>query len=42
MSDHIDTLDDLNKHIPLKQKLVSAHQVINVLPSQYTIQKPGY
>ncbi|MGB5276594.1 MAG: HD domain-containing phosphohydrolase [Gammaproteobacteria bacterium] len=28
MSDHIDTLDDLNKHIPLKQKLVSAHQVI--------------
>ena len=28
MSDHIDTLEDLNKHIPLKQKLVSAHQVI--------------
>lgn len=28
MSDHIDTLDDLNKHIPLKQKLTSAHQVI--------------
>jgi HD-GYP domain-containing protein (c-di-GMP phosphodiesterase class II) len=28
MSDHIDTLDDLNKHIPLKHKLVSAHQVI--------------
>jgi HD-GYP domain-containing protein (c-di-GMP phosphodiesterase class II) len=33
MSTHIDTLDDLNKHIPLKQKLVSAHQVIkNSLP----------
>ncbi len=29
MPDHIDTLDDLNKHIPLKEKLVSAHQVIN-------------
>ncbi len=28
MSDHIDTLDDLNKHIPLKQKLTSAHRVI--------------
>jgi HD-GYP domain-containing protein (c-di-GMP phosphodiesterase class II) len=28
MSDHIDTLDDLNKHIPLKQKLISAHSVI--------------
>ena len=28
MSYHIDTLDDLNKHIPLKQKLTSAHQVI--------------
>lgn len=28
MSDHIDTLDDLNKHIPLKQKLISAHRVI--------------
>jgi len=28
MSTHIDTLEDLNKHIPLKQKLVSAHQVI--------------
>ena len=33
MSTHIDTLEDLNKHIPLKQKLVSAHQVIkNSLP----------
>ena len=33
MSTHIDTLEDLNKHIPLKQKLVSAHQVIkNNLP----------
>ncbi len=29
MSDHIDTLDDLNRHVPLKQKLVSAHRVIN-------------
>jgi HD-GYP domain-containing protein (c-di-GMP phosphodiesterase class II) len=28
MADHIDTLEDLNKHIPLKQKLASAHQVI--------------
>jgi HD-GYP domain-containing protein (c-di-GMP phosphodiesterase class II) len=28
MSDHIDTLDDLNKHIPLKEKLISAHKVI--------------
>jgi HD-GYP domain-containing protein (c-di-GMP phosphodiesterase class II) len=28
MPDHIDTLDDLNKHIPLKEKLVSAHHVI--------------
>ena len=28
MSDHIDTLDDLNKHIPLKLKLTSAHEVI--------------
>ena len=33
MSDHIDTLGDLNKHLPLKQKLASAHQVIrNSLP----------
>ena len=28
MSNHIDTLNDLNKHIPLKEKLVSAHRVI--------------
>ena len=28
MSGHVDTLDDLNKHIPLKQKLISAHRVI--------------
>ena len=28
MSDHIDSLDDLNRHIPLKQKLISAHEVI--------------
>jgi len=28
MTIHIDTLDDLNKHIPLKQKLVSIHQVV--------------
>ncbi|HEB82853.1 MAG TPA: HD domain-containing protein [Gammaproteobacteria bacterium] len=28
MSEHIDTLDDLNKHIPLKEKLVRIHQVI--------------
>jgi HD-GYP domain-containing protein (c-di-GMP phosphodiesterase class II) len=28
MVDHIDTLEDLNKHIPLKQKIVSIHQVI--------------
>lgn len=28
MSDHIDTLDDLNRHIPLKQKLTSAHRAI--------------
>ena len=28
MSDHIDSLGDLNKHLPLKQKLVSAHRVI--------------
>lgn len=28
MPDHIDTLYDLNKHIPLKEKLISAHQVI--------------
>lgn len=33
MSDHIDTLNDLNRHIPLKEKLISAHQVIkNSLP----------
>ncbi len=33
MSDHVDTLADLNRHIPLKEKLVSAHQVIkNNLP----------
>ena len=33
MSGHVDTLDDLNKHIPLKQKLISAHRVIkNNLP----------
>jgi HD-GYP domain-containing protein (c-di-GMP phosphodiesterase class II) len=28
MPDHIDTLDALNKHIPLKDKLVSAHKVV--------------
>ncbi len=28
MSDHIDSLDDLNRHVPLKQKLISAHEVI--------------
>lgn len=28
MPDHVDTLDDLNKHIPLKDKLISAHRVI--------------
>ncbi len=28
MSYHIDSLYDLNRHIPLKQKLVSAHRVI--------------
>ena len=28
MPDHIDTLDDLNKHIPLKEKLVRAHREI--------------
>ena len=28
MFDHIDSLEDLNKHIPLKDKLVSAHQAI--------------
>ncbi|MBE9568389.1 MAG: HD-GYP domain-containing protein [Proteobacteria bacterium] len=28
MVDHIDTLADLNKHISLKQKIVSIHQVI--------------
>ncbi len=33
MPNHIDNLDDLNRHIPLKQKLVSAHQVIkNSMP----------
>ena len=33
MPDHIDTLYDLNKHIPLKEKLISAHQVIkNSMP----------
>lgn len=28
MSDHIDTLDDLNNHLPLKEKLASIHQVV--------------
>jgi len=28
MSDHIDTLDDLNRHLPLKEKLISAHRAI--------------
>ena len=28
MPDHIDSLHDLNRHIPLKEKLVSAHKVI--------------
>ncbi len=28
MFDHIDILDELNKHLPLKEKLRSAHQVI--------------
>ncbi len=28
MSDHIDSLDDLNRHIPLKEKLISAHKAI--------------
>ncbi|MES0328310.1 MAG: HD domain-containing phosphohydrolase [Gammaproteobacteria bacterium] len=28
MPDHIDTLDDLNKHIPLNEKLVRAHREI--------------
>ena len=28
MSDHVDTLESLNKHMPLKEKLISAHQVI--------------
>ena len=26
--DHIDTLDDLNRHIPLKEKLISAHRAL--------------
>ena len=29
MSDHIDTLDNLNKQISLKEKLISAHSTIN-------------
>ena len=33
MTHHIDTLENLNKHIPLREKLVSAHEVIkNNLP----------
>ena len=33
MSDHIDSLEDLNRHVPLKQKLISAHEVIrNSMP----------
>lgn len=28
MFEHIDTLEDLNKHIPLKEKLVSAHKAV--------------
>lgn len=28
MSDHVDTLEALNKHMPLKEKLIRAHQVI--------------
>jgi HD-GYP domain-containing protein (c-di-GMP phosphodiesterase class II) len=28
MPDHIDSLDDLNRHIPLKEKLISAHKGI--------------
>ena len=28
MPDHIDALHNLNKHIPLKEKLTSAHQTI--------------
>lgn len=28
MSDHVDTLEALNKHMPLKEKLINAHQVI--------------
>jgi HD-GYP domain-containing protein (c-di-GMP phosphodiesterase class II) len=28
MSDHVDNLDDLNRHIPLKEKLISAHKAI--------------
>ena len=28
MSDHVDTLESLNKHMPLKEKLIRAHQVI--------------
>ena len=29
MFDHNDLLEDLNKHMPLKDKLVSAHRVIS-------------
>lgn len=28
MFEHIDTLEDLNKHLPLKEKLVSAHKAV--------------
>lgn len=28
MPDHVDTLDNLNRHVPLKEKLVSAHETI--------------
>ena len=28
MFDHRDTLEDLNSHLPLKDKIISAHQVI--------------
>ncbi|MGD8801992.1 MAG: HD domain-containing protein [Gammaproteobacteria bacterium] len=28
MTGHMDTLDDLNRHVPLKDKLVTAHKVI--------------
>jgi hypothetical protein len=28
MFDHRDLLEDLNKHLPLKEKIISAHRVI--------------